>query len=44
MENQNAAHCEVEYMALASTTEEVWCLVQLLEGIDRHQYPEPNVY
>ena len=36
--------CEAEYMALASTTQEVMYLAQLLDGIDRHQYPAPKVY
>ena len=31
-------------MALASTTQEVLYLAQLLDGIDRHQYPAPKVY
>ena len=36
--------CEAEYMALASATQEVLYLAQLLDGIDRHQYPAPKVY
>lgn len=36
--------CEAEYMALAATLQECVYLVQLLEGIDGHQYPTPKVY
>ena len=36
--------CEAEYVALAATVQECLYLVQLLEGIDGHQYSIPKVY